>query len=356
MELYSVEIFNTKFEPLGNSAISRTDIEYDYIATENITVELARKIDGITQMSPVRVLKNGKEIYNGIAMSWEETDTGLSLEIAPWAVLFDQTYDNVQQADITTTSIEQHIADFLRLTYTQIPELFATMVFDVQTETFAALAEGNTVNMIDYITSALKTYGIIVKFAPLYGLSKVAVTIGAQADSGDIYEIDTKNIINADVQFAGNGLRYTVIAPVKYAEDGTKTTYSKYYLAKDGNIYKMTSVIFPDGKEPVEPIITKNVEVTEEEVTDDTLMELAKAELIQTDDDQSIIVDCMVDDKIVTLGIDNIGQKISVMYKGQTYTGRMTAYAETGKVKTITIGNVRKDLTKKLKIERYKKG
>ena len=354
MKRFRAEFFAQDFAALGFSSIEQPEISEDYLTAETFEIILTQPVEGLKQLHMVRIADENETVYNGVVFAVDTSTAGMQIvTVASWRTIFDTIYNNFSGA----TTLEQQISMFIDNMY--YGYTYPNMKISVFSATYDSLMiEGNTVNMMEFTNSAFKTYGITVKIAPDYGNKIINVIIGKNENNQtDTIELDTENIISKEVQIAGgNGLKYTRIHAIRFESDGLWMSWPDWYVANNGDLYEYDPLTTPkEGDEaPQVPLIMKLVEVTDADFTAADMPALAAASLIPSEDDQSIMITVRQNDKLITVAANDIGKQFLMIHNGMPFRGRLSAVQISGETKTLTFGNVRRELTKKLKLQRYK--
>lgn len=353
MKRFRAEFFAQDFAALGFSPIAQPEIPEDYLTPETFEIVLTQPVAGLKQLHMVRIVDGNETVYNGVIFAVDTSTAGMQIvTVASWRIIFDTQYNNFTGS----TTLEQQIITFLDNTY--YGYTYPNMNLSAFSATSDSLMiDGNIINMMEFTNAAFRTYGITVKIVPDYGNKVINVTVGKPAqEQVPTLEIDTANIVSKDVQLAGGGLKYNRLHAIRFNASGTWLSWPDWFVANNGRLYEYDPLTTPtEGEEaPQIPIIMKLVEVTDEDFTAADMPALAAAELIPSEDDQSIVITVRQDDKLITVAAADIGKQFSMIHNGMPFKGRLSAVQISGETKTLTFGNVRRELTKKLKLQRYK--
>lgn len=361
---YKAEFFDNEFSLVGHSAILSPAISMDYLTNNASTLECVNPIDGLKQYHLVNVTdESGGIVFQGIVYGFQqEKDALMQVTVKPLLALLDRTFTTDGYISVYKT-VEGWMAHFLETNYAgneNVPESFKG--FEVNKLTSTAITEDRdpemaaTMNMSDYAIEALQRYGVIIK-AAFDPHGKTFTFDLERSEKETTVEADLKNVVSKTFNIDGDGERYNV-ARLFFVDSETEAKTERWFaLNSDGSIVETTppnyhlSNISP-------PLMVTYADIgsgynTTDKVPDENVWEQKAREVLKPESDsQQIELAFSETDRVVRIGIEELGQKVKIRHDGSVYNARLTAVSVGNGVKNMTFGFARTDLTTILNFQR----
>lgn len=362
--LYKVEIFDNQFRLIGHSAILEPELSYDYLSVNASAIVCLHELEGIKQYQLAHITDNtGAVLFQGIVYGFvQEKDALMQITVKPLLSLMDRTFSTEGYVTQYNT-VEGWMAAFCKAAYmgdAQIPESYQNTSVAVTSHTLIEEerdpAMASTMNMYSYTVDALQTYGILVSVSFDPSHKRFDFYIGKEEKEPVTIEADRENIIQKTFNIDGDGERYNMVSLFFRDNDGAVNTRG-YVLNADGNI---TEASPPDchfeGIDP--PRMTTFVDIgtgydaNEHYPPDSVWLEKAREVLKPEADSREITLAVSTEDKLVRVGMEDMGRTVRVLHAGVVYQARLTGVTFTNGVKTLVCGFARTDLTSILTFQR----
>lgn len=336
---YKAEIFDRAFTFKDYAPIQNPSISFDYLTLEPTKIVCpalnADKGDFI-------VVSREDVVYQGI-IDDIQIGTAVTLSVKPLLSLFDCDvhFDRTQSHQLETF-IAGIIAENWASNTDAAQNVTGLTVTTTSDTTGYLNLKDNFHNLYEIIVKALTGYGIVVDFTISPQNKTAEVVIGKQ-NATAVIETDLHNVVSKVLTL---GDSYGAPNKITVYDDIGRYTPQTYYLHADGTVGMSQT-----GRlTPVFPTVTV-VTVEEGTTFTDTAREAAHDALKPQQFDNCIEVTILDDNRLV--GADMaIGTVATVYVRNAAYTSILTGWTRSGLATTLTLGNVRVDLTKKLILER----
>ena len=359
-KLYKIEIFDNAFNLVGHSAILEPEVVYDYISMSTTSSACLDELPNIRQYQLAHITDNDGQItFQGIVYGFvQEKKALMQVILKPLLSLTDRDFSTAGYLT-TYSTVEGWIEHFLKTTYQgneNVPASYTTIEIHTTTQTTLSsdtnAATGPTMNMYDFIVSALQSYSVIVHawFDPQ---SKILnFEIGADGKPSVTIEADLENVISKTFNVDGDGERFNLAHLIYQDSDGAQTV-RWFALNTDGTIVESTPPNYNlSGIAPPLMMTSKVIGTGTTAPTESEWQEKAREILKPSADSQEISLSVSMADKLVRVGLEDIGRTATILHNGITYSAIFTAVDITKGIKTLTFGFARTDLTSLLKLQR----
>lgn len=337
---FKAEIFDRAFTFKDFSPIQNPSISFDYLTLEPTKIVCptitADKGDFI-------VISREDVVYQGI-IDDVQIGTAVTLSVKPLLSLFDCDvhFDRTQSHQLETFIAGIIGANWANNADTAQNVTGLTVTTTSDTTGYLNLKD-NVHNLYEIIVKALTGYGIVVDFTISPQSKTAEVVIGVQ-NATAVIEADLHNVVSKVLTLGdsyGAPNKITV-----YNADNAAQTPQTYYLHQNGTI--SASQV---GR--ITPVFPTVAEVTVEEGSTFTAAarEAAYDALKPQQYDNCIEVTILDDNRLVSADMA-IGTTVTVYANSTAYKSILTGWTRSGLATTLTLGNVRVDLTKKLILER----
>lgn len=352
---YQVEIFTDQFEYASACSVdSSQTIDLDYMArnTFSLTVFPVKVQKGYL----VHITRDGQLVADGIVSDVQPNEKLIDVTIRPLQALFDVEVFYTPVSDAITwiaTNIGEQLINNtdtyqnrpIDLTYTVGSSLPLT-----------GYNFNSTINILNVIENALKSYGVVTDCWLDLVNKRVKVNVYQQTAQATL-EAGLDNVLERSITIGDSyGSKNKLIIRRTRTIDGVSENLGdySYYLHTDGSINDSdTDRIFP---------VFYGLEELDSN-TDETLKEWkvkalskAKEELTPDKYDNEIILSYKSDDKIARPMELEIGTFTTILYEGKEYSSILGGRRIEDNVITLTFGNVRTELTKKLSFQELSQG
>lgn len=353
MRAYNVEFFDRNFNFITNQMVPDFTFAYDYLSQSYNVVTLLND-DRIKLGQYIRVTGAVKETY-GIVVAIDE-GTGskklTNVSFAPLTSLLD--VDILFDTDLQGTgTLEGTLKTLIENMYVNNSDI-SQNVYGLSVVTTSATTgwgfnlkstnEGMHHLIINFFDSIIARgftkYQVVVDFKMDFGTKTIVCTIGKVPSQTKVIEADLPNIVQKNVVVDSSNEKVnkaTIYNGNNYSQMAT------FYLHTDGTYDTQNR----DRVTPVD-FVLREVLVEQGQ----SFADLARAEANDIFGDGGynnlIELEMLVDDELVGAGDIEIGQIVSVLSAGQTYTSILSGY-NIDKTITLVFGIIRLDLTKQIR-------
>lgn len=343
---YRAEFFDNALNFVAWAQVDNAPIAFDYLTLEETTVSTNKPLYEVSTLNLCRIVSNDGTKYSGVVSSTTASKTGSSISIKPLLSLFDVTcfFDRTK---LQTMSLENFIAEIMESLYTSDDALQNISGFTAvpQSETLNAKLnlKDNVNSLFDILTSALKKYGIVVTvdFDPKQ--KTVTANIGKVESKNWVIEADLSGCTNVTVDFSDGLSGINKLTLINKNDESQKAVY---YLHPNGTVDT-------NNENRITPV-QFSYELLESDDFETEAAEQAENTLKPEEYNNLIELSVLNSNKIVRWSNHEIGEPVTVIYKGAQYKSVFTGWNESGQAVTLTFGAVRLELTKKLILERRK--
>ena len=359
-KLYKIEIFDNTFKLVGHSAILEPEFVYDYISMSTTSIACLDEMPNIRQYQLAHITDNDGQItFQGIVYGFvQEKKALMQVILKPLLSLTDRDFSTAGYLT-TYSTVEGWIEHFLKTTYQgneNVPASYTTIEIHTTTQTAIdadlSAATGQTMNMYDFAVSALQLYGVIVRawFDPQS--KRLSFEIGLDREPPVTIEADLENVIDKTFNMDGDGEQFNLVQLIHQNSDGEQTV-RWFALNADGSIVESTPPNYDlGGITPPLMMTSQAIGTGTTAPTESEWMEKAREILKPAADSQEISLSVSMADKLVRVGLEDIGRTATILHNGITYVAIFTAVDITKGIKTLTFGFARTDLTSLLKLQR----
>ena len=354
MRAFNVEFFDRSYNFITNQMTSDFSYTFDYLSqTSNVISLKTDNLVGIGQF--VRISGGPKEIYGVVSAIDRGSGNGKLMNVSynPLTSLLstDVLFDTDLQG--SDTPLETVIANFIRDLYVNNGDTLQnisglTVRVTSTTEDWGfnlkSTNEGMHHTIIDFwdsiIARALEKYQIVVDMRMNVGAKTITCTVGKNTEARQVIEADLPNIVERNI-----------------VEDASNESANKAVIY-NGNNYSQRAVYYrhPDGtfdtqnRARLTPVLRVADEVLVEE--GQTFAKAAQSKagdiLGQAAYNNLIELRVLMDDDLVKAGTIDIGQVVTIITNGVSYTSILSGYL-IDTMMTLTFGIIRLDLTKQLR-------
>ena len=359
-KLYKIEIFDNAFNLVGHSAILEPEVVYDYISMSTTSIACLDEMPNIRQYQLAHITDNDGQItFQGIVYGFvQEKKALMQVILKPLLSLTDRDFSTAGYLT-TYSTVEGWIEHFLKTSYLgseNVPASYTTIKIQTTTQTAIdadlSAATGQTMNMYDFAVSALQLYGVIVRawFDPQS--KRLSFEIGLDREPPVTIEADLENVIDKTFNMDGDGEQFNLVQLIHQNSDGEQTV-RWFALNTDGTIVESTPPNYNlSGIAPPLMMTSKVIGTGTTAPTESEWREKAREILKPSADSQEISLSVSMADKLVRVGLEDIGRTATILHNGITYSAIFTAVDITKGIKTLTFGFARTDLTSLLKLQR----
>ena len=161
-----------------------------------------------------------------------------------------------------------------------------------------------------------------------------------------------ENFIYKTFNMDGAGDQFYLVQHIHQNSDGEQTV-RWFALNTDGTIVESTPPNYNlSGIAPPLMMTSKVIGTGTTAPTESEWQEKAREILKPSADSQEISLSVSMADKLVRVGLEDIGRTATILHNGITYSAIFTAVDITKGIKTLTFGFARTDLTSLLKLQR----
>lgn len=362
MPQFNVDIFNRNLSFVHNALIDSVSLDDDYISGSVNVIDVESTM--LVAKGHLIRLRNKNYSFFGIItdVSTGEDQTRISfksfINIFDEEVLFD-THLQGTGKPTTRPTLEALIQSYISDTYVNNSDVSQRLPITVaidptitQTLDWSFDYRSEDVNMhhkpvnlySDLIVKALTKYGISIIVRPLFGAKTIELTI-------------TKL---ANVLKIGADLPTVKVKTLKYNEQNIGTNKLIIYNIHDLT-QKITYYVHPDNTwdtnnaNRITPVVQAIKIVTPDDTSlssfSETALETAYGTLSGLEYDNLIELETYVDDVNVSPLDLNVGQTITIWYKGASYSSILTGRTLDGNKITLLFGSDRIELTKRRKLK-----
>lgn len=359
-KLYKIEIFDNAFNLVGHSAILEPEVVYDYISMSTTSIACLDEMPNIRQYQLAHITDNdGSVAFQGVVYGFmQEKNAMMQVTLKPLLSLIDRDFP-VSGYITTYSTVESWLEYFLKTSYLgseNVPASYTTIKIQTTTQTAIdadlSAATGQTMNMYDFAVSALQLYGVIVRawFDPQS--KRLSFEIGLDREPPVTIEADLENVIDKTFNMDGDGEQFNLVQLIHQNSDGEQTV-RWFALNADGSIVESTPPNYDlGGITPPLMMTSQAIGAGTTAPTESEWREKAREILKPSADSQEISLSVSMADKLVRVGLEDIGRTATILHNGITYSAIFTAVDITKGIKTLTFGFARTDLTSLLKLQR----
>lgn len=352
---YQVEIFTDQFEFASACSIDSSQvIDLDYMAfnTFSLTVFPVEVQKGYL----VHITRDGQLVADGIVSDVQPNEKLIDVTIRPLQALFDIEVFYTPVSDAITwivTNISEQLINNtdsyqnrpIDLTYTVGSSLPLT-----------GYNFNSTANILSVIGNALKTYGVVTDCWLDLVNKRIKVNVYQQTDEVTL-EAGLDNVLERSITIGDSyGSKNKLIIRRTRTTDGVSEDLGdyNYYLHSDGSVDDTDA----DRLYPVFYGLEELDSNADETLAEWKVKALAKAKEVLTPDkfDNEIVLSYKADDKIARPSELKIGTFTTILFEGKEYSSILAGRRIEDNVITLTFGNVRTELTKKLAFRESNQG
>lgn len=352
---YQVEIFTDQFEFASACSIDSSQvIDLDYMAfnTFSLTVFPVEVQKGYL----VHITRDGQLVADGIVSDVQPNEKLIDVTIRPLQALFDIEVFYTPVSDAITwivTNISEQLINNtdsyqnrpIDLTYTVGSSLPLT-----------GYNFNSTANILSVIGNALKTYGVVTDCWLDLVNKRIKVNVYQQTDEVTL-EAGLDNVLERSITIGDSyGSKNKLIIRRTRTTDGVSEDLGdyNYFLHSDGSVDDTNT----DRLYPVFYGLEELDSNADETLAEWKVKALAKAKEVLTPDkfDNEIVLSYKADDKIARPSELKIGTFTTILFEGKEYSSILAGRRIEDNVITLTFGNVRTELTKKLAFRESNQG
>lgn len=356
MQPYNVEIFSRNMELIQHYNAGDIAYKFDYLSTDENTISIAYN-PNVKQGDYIRITNNTSEyfgIINGITVG-EETNTTSNIRYVPFISLFntDIMFDTSLQG--SGTSLEDMLANYINEYFISnadslqnIPGLKVEILSSTNDWGFHLTSDiaGLNKTIINFATvliqRSMTKYQVALYVEPDFDKKQIALKIGKKTSDVFHIEADLSNVVKKSILL-----------------NETTQDLNKLFIYNNENLsdliiyYKHPDKTYDtNDTDRIFPVIYDIQTVTLNE--GQTFEQAAAVLATKTFDTESynnlIELTVLNNDELVNPSKMFIGQEVTVISGGISYSSILTGYEIARKTKLI-FGTIRLDLTKILKGE-----
>lgn len=353
MRAYNVEFFDRRFNFITNQMVPDFTFVYDYLSQSYNVITLMND-EKIKLGQYIRVTGAAKETY-GIVVAIDEGTGDKKLTNVSFAPLTELlNVDILFDTDLQGTgTLEGTLKRLIENMYVNNSDTSQNVYGLSVVTTSATLGWGFNlkstnegmhqliINFFDSIIArAFTKYQVVVGFKMDFGAKRIVCTIGKVPSASKVIEADLPNIVQKNIVVDSSNEK---VNKATIYNGNNYSQLSTYYLHTDGTYDTQNR----DRVTPVD-FVLREVLVEQGQ----SFANLAQAEADEIFGgggyNNLIELEMLVDDELVGAGDIEIGQIVSVMSAGQTYTSILSGY-NIDKTITLVFGIIRLDLTKQIR-------
>lgn len=376
MQQYRLEFFKNHYDVnpafrelqyVHHTFVNDLPIDDDYISTQTTSIEI-EPTDLVKTGHILRVLRDNKDYFLGIVTDVSPGEYVTSVAFKPFIAIFDEDilFDVTYQyfsSESPGLSLESTLSDYITKYYIQDPDPAQAdplqyypmsiilpegqhRIYDWNMN-IASDSEDDNMALIgfyrDLIVRALKEYGVAIRFKPDFSLGTIEVTIGRVRGAIDIdANLDNVTVKSFKVNDRPAGINKLIVTDT--LENMTATFFVHPNMTWDiSNSNRITPVVRGIRT------ITIDGSYSDDPATDFALAAYyaAHEELGGLVWDNYMELECAPDDVLVQPDSLQIGQQVTVHYKGGAYTSILTGRIIRVDVVSLLFGSERISYTKK---------
>lgn len=350
--MYRLEIFDQNMDYVSVCFTENMAIELDYLAYTPFQVEVNSK--EAKKGFYVHITEDDKVLADAVISDVKPDDKLQVLSLRPLQAIFDVDVFYTPVSDAITWIADNLDAQFISNADTlQLLPLNITATVG-SSYPLMGYNFNKTINILSVICTAFTTYGVVTECSLDLVNKAINVNIFHQTAT-QVIECDLENIVEKEITLGdsyGSTNKYTI---KKTLADGTDPNVSvTYYLHNDGTIDTT------DSNRIVPVFFAVDTLEQTSNMTDadwlDAAETKAKEVLSPAEFDNEVIVTVHEDDKIVRPKDIQLGTVTSLMIGGNEYSSILSGVRIEAGLYTLTFGNVRTELTKKLTMAKRNSG
>lgn len=361
MQQYRIEFFDRSMTYVHHDFSVDLSIDDDYIAIQTTTIEIGAT-DKVEMGQFIRILRDEQDYFFGVVSEVSPGEYMTQVTFKPFVsvfdedILFDTTYQSVNSVN---KSLENTLKKYISETYINNSDALQNLPLTITVPSSSANhtfpwgmnlksdTEGMNRAIIGLygvlIVNALKKYGVAISVTPNFTTKKINLNI-SKVDDGMVVDADLDNVTvkTLKVNDRPNGVnKLTVYNTQDYSQSIT------FYVHASNRDWDS------DNTDRIYPVV-RDIKATEpdSEVDPSIAFEWAAInvgydELNGLEWDNLIELECAPNDPLINPTLLRIGQKITMHYKGGTYTSLLTGKNITLELITLVFGSERISYTKR---------
>lgn len=361
---YSVDIFDRSMEFIGHTIIDNVKLDDDYIAAKTNTIEFATIDATITNGDFIR-LQNEQATFFGVIVDSTPGKYLTSLQFKPFISIFDELFlfDTKTQGtnpNVSHMTLERTIQYYINAMYVNNSDTLQNLPIMVSIDSSITQTAQWSLNITPdvkeshysiihlysvLIVNALKKYGVVIKVNPSFSDRTIYLTITKKSQE---FKIDA-NLDNVLVKTLKYNDRPTGTNKLVAYNDQDYTQSITFYVHTD----RTWSV---DDVNRITPVVVETRSVTPDDEFEDPLegfasaaLDLAYSTLSGLQWDNLIELEVSSVDKNIEPNTMEVGQTVSIWYKGGKYTSILTGKIISTNSTTLLFGSERIEYSKRLR-------
>lgn len=347
--MYKLEIFTDQMNFSDAALIEEQTIDLDYITFDAFT--LVSTPVKCQKGYFVHVTAAGSLVCDGVVSDVQPGTGTVSISVRPMQALFDCEVFPSPINDVVTWMEGQ-----IREQFMENPDTLQNRPVivnqTVRTAYPLTVSDGETVKLLDIMAAALTTYGIVCDCRLDMAALKVSVDIYQPVEEMTI-EADLKNVLEKSVTLGDSyGAANKMVARKTVTDPDTgAVTYPEqraYYLHHDGTVDDLDT-------NRITPVFWVLKDVSDSETWDRDALAAAVEALTPQQFDNEIVLTYAAEDNLVYPASIPIGTRAKIYVDGTAYSSILTGKTIKQGTISLTFGQVRVALTKRLILERRSK-
>lgn len=347
--MYKLEIFTDQMEFADAALIAEQTVELDYLTFDAFTL-LSTPVK-CQKGYFVHLTSGGSLVCDGVVSDVQPGTGTVNISVRPLQALFD--------CEVFTTPIEDVVTwlgDQIRDQFVQNADSLqnrpVTVRQTVRTAYPIAASDGETVKLLDIMAAALTTYGIVCDCYLDMEMLKAVVEIYQPGEEMTI-EADLKNVLEKSVTLGDSygAANKIVIRKVVEDPDTGAVTYPEqkvFYLHPDGTVDERDA-------ERITPVFWVLKDIPDSDKWDQDVLSAAVEALTPQQYDNEILLTYAEEDNLVYPATVPIGTRATIYINKNAYISILTGKTIGQGTISLTFGQVRAALTKRLILERRAK-
>ena len=331
--VFKIETFSRDFTFKGFAPFGNSDFGLDYLTLDKSTVTVQK----ITADKGDFAFISAEDIvYQGI-IDDIEIDVFTVLTLKPLLSIFDVPYYfGITPSGYVEDDIKAIIEE-LYVSNSDALQNISGLSVSANTHTAGEIAAQGVISFYDYITTALKAYGVAVKITADAQNKTLTVNISKAAQT-PVIEADLPAVLGKNIVL---GSSYGAVNKITFYNSADPTESVTYFRHTDGSIDTTDD-------DRVEPVFFDVKEIRDfTKAPEEAVKALSVAAY-----DNEIEITVLNTSKVVKAL--EIGTPVNIISKGNTYSSILTGFTRSGRLVTYKFGVVRTSLTNQLIIERRK--
>lgn len=347
--MYKLEIFTDQMEFADAALIAEQTVELDYLTFDAFTL-LSTPVK-CQKGYFVHVTAGGSLVCDGVVSDVQPGTGTVSISVRPLQALFDCEVFSTPISDVVTW-LEEQIREQFVSNADALQNRPVMVNQTVRTAYPIAVTDGDTVKLLDIMATALTTYGIVCDCYLDMETLKVAVDIYQPGDEMTI-ESDLKNVLEKSVTLGDSygAANKIVVRKVVEDPDTGAVTYPEqkvYYLHPDGTVDERNA-------DRITPVFWTLKDVSDSDTWEQDALAAAVEALTPQQFDNEIVLTYAEEDNLVYPATMLIGTRATIYVDGTAYSSILTGKTIGQGTISLTFGQVRAALTKRLILERRAK-